>query len=126
MATSQVTLAREFEHGVNDSAIEKPDTNEQAPVEYHKMTATAYCIDGTTATGTHTRVGVAASKRAWFGKTAKVYRDNQGEPGELIGIYTIEDTGGAPIRAGRVIDLWMPTAEQCFAFGNPKVLVVIE
>lgn len=91
----------------------------------HSMVATAYCLNGTTATGTQTREGVAAGKREWFGKTVRVYQNNGGEPGDLIGQYTIEDTGGKPIKTGSVIDIWMPTRDQCMAFGRKCVLVEV-
>jgi len=94
-------------------------------MDLHSMIATAYCLDGTTATGTHTREGIAASKREWFGKTARVYWNDGGKPGELIGEYVIEDTGGRPIRNGSVIDIWMPTRDQCMNFGRRLVLVEI-
>ena len=94
--------------------------------KYYKMQATAYCIDGTTATGTHTRVGVAASKRSWFGKTVTVYlQDENGNAGELIGTYIIEDTGSSPIRRGKVIDIWMPTEDECMQFGRKNVIVYV-
>ena len=89
------------------------------------MIATAYCLEGTTASGTQTRQGIAASKREWFGKTAKVYSNDNGAVGELIGSYVIEDTGGTPIRNGSVIDLWMLTREQCMNFGRRLVYVEI-
>lgn len=92
---------------------------------YLPMTATAYCIDGTTATGTHTRKGICAGKREWFGKTAVVYSDNDGEIGNLIGIYKVEDTGGKPIRNGQILDIWMPTYDECIQFGRKKVHVYI-
>lgn len=117
-----VGLAREFEE--NEKEFTRMD--EAIMPEYHSMIATAYCLNGTTATGTQTRPGVAASKREWFGKTAKVYKNDQGNIGELIGVYTIEDTGGRPIRNRSVIDLWMPTREECMAFGRKTVYVVIE
>ena len=97
---------------------------EEKPV-YHSMIATAYCLDGTTATGTHTRSGIAASKREWFGKIAKVYWNDGGQPGSLMGEYIIEDTGGRAIRNGSVIDIWMPTAQECFDFGRRVVFVEI-
>lgn len=97
-----------------------------ANVRYHSMIATAYCINGTTASNTHTRPGICASKRKWFGKTARIYKNENGEPGELIGVYTVEDTGGRPIRNGSVIDIWLPTESECFQFGSKCVLVSIE
>lgn len=117
-------IAREFEHHPEEFTPVPVDPGELP--EYRSMIATAYCIDGTTATGTHTRPGVCASKREWFGRTAKVYRNDGGNVGELIGTYTIEDTGGRPIRNGSVIDLWMPTESECKQFGRKTVYVVIE
>lgn len=116
-------LAREFEHGLG-SKIEKPEI-EAHEHKYHSMIATAYCLTGSTATGTAPRTGIAASKPAWFGKTVKVYWNDGGKPGSLIGTYTVEDTGGAPIRNGSVIDVWLPTEEECFQFGRKCVLVEI-
>lgn len=117
-----VGLAREFEHEARNSKVEKPL---EAPAEWHSMIATAYCLRGKTATGTQTREGVAASKREWFGKKAKVYLNDNGKPGKLVGEYTIEDCGGDNILNGTVIDLWMPSDEECFAFGSRLVLVKI-
>ena len=116
--------AREFEHGIDDSRIEKPDREEPAHT-YHSMIATAYCLTGSTATGTTPRPGVAASKPEWFGKQVRVYANNGGQPGELIGTYTVEDTGGEPIRNGSVIDVWLPTEAECFALGRRCVLVEV-
>ena len=116
-------LAREFEHGF-ESKIEKPE-GEAHKHKYHSMIATAYCLTGSTATGTAPRLGVAASKPSWFGKTVKVYANNAGQPGKLIGTYTIEDTGGEPIRTGSVIDIWLPTESECFEFGRKCVLVEV-
>lgn len=115
--------AREFEHGITDSRVEKPKKEEH--VELYSMVATAYCLTGSTSTGTTPRLGVAASKPSWFGKTVKVYTNNAGQPGKLIGTYTIEDTGGEPIRTGSVIDIWLPTEDECFEFGRKCVLVEV-
>ena len=99
---------------------------EKAAEKYVQMTATAYCIDGTTATGTHTRRGIAAGKREWFGKKVAVYLDDgEGNPGAFWGYYTIEDTGGEPIRNGKVIDIWMPDYDECMKFGRKKVHVCL-
>jgi len=116
-------IAREFEHQPEEFTPVPVDPEQP---EYISMIATAYCIDGTTATGTQTRLGVAASKKEWFGRTAKVYKNDGGNVGELIGTYTVEDTGGRSIRNGSVIDLWMPTESECRQFGRKTVYVVIE
>lgn len=97
----------------------------KSQVEMHSMIATAYCLNGTTATGTQTRQGIAAGKREWFGKTVKVYWNDGGIAGGLIGTYVIEDTGGRSIRNGSVIDIWMPTKEECLQFGRRCVLVEV-
>lgn len=106
-------------------AIEREKYINAQPVEYHSMIATAYCLKGKTATGTQTRPGIAASKREWFGKKCRVYLNDNGEPGQLVGEYTIEDTGGRPIRNGSVIDVWLPTEDECFQFGSKCVLIEI-
>ena len=119
-----VALAEELtEMHIPDTAA--AEAYRKSKLDLHSMIATAYCLDGTTATGTHTREGIAASKREWFGKKARVYWNDGGQPGELIGEYVIEDTGGRPIRNGSVIDIWMPTRDQCMEFGKRLVLVEI-
>ena len=106
-------------------AIEREKYINAQPVEYHSMIATAYCLKGKTATGTQTRPGIAASKREWFGKTAKVYLNDNGQVGQLISTVTIEDIGGTPIVNGSVIDLWFPEYETCKQFGRKLVYVKI-
>lgn len=115
-------IAAEFEEHGQDMLS---GNTEPEPV-YHSMIATAYCLTGLTATETQTRPGIAASKREWFGKTAKVYKNQDGNVGELIGEYVIEDTGGKAIRNGSVIDIWLPTEAECKRFGRKTVYVVIE
>ena len=115
--------AREFEHDL-DSKIERPEL-EKSTDGMRSMIATSYCLKGTTATGTQTRPGIAASKREWFGKVARVYLNDGGQPGKLLGDFRIEDTGGRPIRTGAVIDLWFDDESTCFAFGSKLVLVQI-
>lgn len=113
---STLDLLQDVKAAMND--VETDDA-------YIEMQATAYCIDGTTATGTHTRRGICAGKREWFGKTAVVYADNHGEIGDLIGIYKVEDTGGDPIRSGKVLDIWVPSYDEAIQFGRQKVHVYI-
>lgn len=108
-------------------AMHVVDGARQPKLTAHEMIATAYCINGTTATGTQTRVGIAASKKEWFGKPAVVcLKGEDGNAGELLGTYIIEDTGGKPIQNGKVIDIWMPTRDECVEFGRKEVIVYIE
>lgn len=81
---------------------------------------TAYCIDGITATGCHTREGICAGKREWLGKTAIIYYED-----EVLGIYEVKDCGGRAIREGRRLDIWLPTENECFEFGIKKCKVQI-
>lgn len=76
-----------------------------------KMRATAYCLHGTTYTGKHTRHGIAATgNKDLLGMTAVVYqRLPDGDIGDLIGIYEIEDTGCKE----NVIDIWCEDLEEC-------------
>ncbi len=96
---------------------------EEVSAEDINVKATAYCINGETATGTQTREGIIAGHPDWYGRMVIVFEDDGGYPGEVIGIYVCEDTGGEPIRNGRVIDIWMPTEDECFAFGIRNVIV---
>lgn len=94
-------------------------------VTFIPMKATAYCLNGITADGSHTRRGIAASKPEWIGLTAAVYMNDNGEPGEFLGYYEIKDTGGKNVKNGKVLDIWLPTEEECKQFGYKKVLVVL-
>lgn len=110
---------------VMDLTVNAQEAHTETTGTYIRMKATAYCLNGTTATQTQTRKGICAGKREWFGRYAVVYADNNGEIGNLIGIYKVEDTGGEAIRSGRVLDIWMPTEEECFQFGRRDVHVFI-
>lgn len=86
---------------------------------------TAYCLNGLTAMETQTRPGICAAKREWLGKTAILYTVTDGIP-ELYGIYEIQDTGDDyRIKAGKVIDIWLPTYDECKQFGRQKMKVQI-
>lgn len=86
------------------------DSNYSEPFKVH---ITSYIDDGTCASGEHTRIGVCAMKKEWIGKTAIVYlRDEDGNIGDVYGIYEIEDCGGTDgLKDGKVIDIWMPNLD---------------
>lgn len=98
-------------------------SNAQASEEANEMGliaghATAYCLTGTTASGTYTRDGVCASCSSRLGKTIILYqRLPDGSVGKQIGIYECEDTGGTEgLHNGTVIDVWRSDKEQAHEF----------
>lgn len=98
----------------------------QGDFEELHIEATAYCYGTTTCTGKPVREGIAAMSKGYLGKTAIVYTDMEGEPGELIGIYEIEDTGGDyRIQEGRCIDIYIPDYDKAIEFGRQNVIVFI-
>lgn len=94
--------------------------------EIHTAKATAYCLTGTTATGTQTKAShTVASKPEWFGKIMVVWEDGGDHaihPENYIGTYTVEDTGSENIRKGYVIDVYIPEYEEAKKFGSKNVL----
>lgn len=98
------------------------NANAKEPDDPFKINTTAYCCGTTTCTGVPVREGICAVKKEWIGKTALIYANNDGEIGELLGIYECLDTGfGADsdgdgigsIQEGKLIDVYFPTYEQC-------------
>ena len=102
----------------------------EARAEVRRGWATAYCLTGTTASGTYTTEHrTVAGRRADFGKVVHIWLDDgdgQIKPENFIGSYVIEDTGGAPIREGRVLDIYMPEREDCRQFGGRRIIYQIE
>ena len=76
-----------------------------------KMHATAYCLDGITASGEPVRKGICASgHRDWIGKTVIIYqRLPNDEVGRMLWILEVKDTGCKE----NVIDIWQPTLDDC-------------
>lgn len=102
----------------------------KAQAEVRRGWATAYCLTGTTASGTVTTENrTVAGRRADFGKTVHIWFDDgdgQIKTENYLGAYVIEDTGGRPIREGRVLDIYMPDREACRQFGGRKIIYLIE
>lgn len=83
---------------------------------------TAYCDNGITASGSHTRTGICAAKKEWIGYTAIIYNSDM----ELVGIYQIEDTGSDyRLKNGSCIDIWLPDYDSCIKWGRQKCYVQI-
>ena len=83
---------------------------------------TGYCLRGQTASGEYTRPGICAYRKEDIGKVAVIYDADQ----QIIGFYEILDTGGEEIRKGHVIDIWFPTAEECYQITQPGFVQVLE
>ena len=82
------------------------------------FSATAYSIEGTTASGSQTRKGVvAADPRVLpLGSRIRVH-----DAGEYDGEYVVRDTG--PAIKGREIDIYMPSDAEAKRFGRRAVKV---
>lgn len=95
----------------------------------HKALATAYCLTGETATGTYTKEGkTVASKPEWYGATMYMWLDDGDgaiKAENFIGMYTVEDTGGANIKNGKVIDVYISDYDRAKEFGRKNVIVQI-
>ena len=92
--------------------------------------ATAYCKTGTTASGTQTtEYRTVAGKREWFGMAIHIWLDDGDgiqKQENYLGRYIVEDTGGDPIRRGRVIDIYMPDKDDCKQFGGRRIIYELE
>jgi len=95
-----------------------------------KAWATAYCKSGKTASGTITTENrTVAGRREWFGTAIHIWLDDGDgivKEENYLGRYIVEDTGGEPIKAGRVIDIYMPKKEDCKQFGGRRILYELE
>ena len=102
----------------------------EVKADVRKGWATAYCLTGKTASGTITTANrTVAGMRADFGKTVHIWLDDgDGEIKDenFIGTYVIEDTGGKPIREGRVLDIYMPEYLDCKQFGGRRIIYIVE
>jgi 3D (Asp-Asp-Asp) domain-containing protein len=100
------------------SAPSPPVAKPTARVE--TFSATAYAIDGRTASGVRTRKGiVAADPRILpLGSRIRVH-----DAGAYDGVYVVHDTG--PAIRGREIDIYVPSAAEARRFGRRAVKVEV-
>lgn len=87
----------------------------------YKGYATAYCLNGITASGQKVRTGLCAMNSQYvkennlMGKYVVLYqRLPNGEKGKHIGTYEIADTGCKR----NVVDVWCPDLNSCQDFMN--------
>jgi 3D (Asp-Asp-Asp) domain-containing protein len=80
------------------------------------VSATKYCLTGTTATGLPVQPGVIATDPAYIALGTRMYVPGYGE-----GIAA--DTGGAV--KGWTIDLWVASCAEADAYGRQTVTITI-
>lgn len=90
--------------------------------ETYKVKATSYCLKGTMANGEKVHAGCVAYAPETIGKTMIMWN---ADTGEYMGTYEITDTGSKNIRAGYVVDVWLPTYDEAIQFGSKNVLIQI-
>ena len=81
--------------------------------------ATAYCINGTTSTGSTTCKGTIAVDPSVIPYHKNLHVTWNG--GSYDGVSL--DTGGACRKGTIICDLWFPTKEECNKFGRKQVTV---
>ena len=103
--------------GVSPSA---ETARRRAPSRSMTMVATAYCLRGTTASGTQVHRGTAAADPRVLPLGSRIPIRGR----RIRGTYVVEDDGGA--MKGRRLDIYMPSCDQAKRFGRQRVTVTIE
>ena len=99
--------------------------------EIKPVNITAYYSENPTGCrGDRMREGIAAAKQEWYGKAVVIYLNDNGKPGEVIGVFEILDTGYGKdtgkgesrikkgrhlgtIETGETIDIYRLNYERC-------------
>lgn len=108
-----------------------PDEVWGAEPELKSINVTAYYSENPTGCrGDRMREGIAAGKQEWYGKAIVLYTDEDGKPGEVIGVYEVLDTGYGrdtgqgeskvkkgrhlgTIETGQTVDIYRDNYERC-------------
>ena len=112
--------------GTEDEAPETSETPEEL-VLLDTFIATAYCVTGTTSTGTYTTVNRTLAVNPDvipYGTHVWLYLDD----GTLVGDYYAEDTGSNMMENPYVIDIYMGEGSynDCILWGAQHVSVYVE
>jgi 3D (Asp-Asp-Asp) domain-containing protein len=91
----------------------------QSAAAAQNYVATAYCLQGRTASGLVVGKGMIAADRTVLplGSSVRI------EAGSYTGVYLVTDTGGG-VR-GRRIDVWVPTISEARRFGRRSVRLTV-
>jgi 3D (Asp-Asp-Asp) domain-containing protein len=84
-----------------------------------KMVATAYCLNGRTASGVFSKYGIIAADPKYLpiGSIVKLQSD------EYTGLYSVLDTGGKI--KGRKIDIYLASGREAIEFGRRDVTLEV-
>lgn len=96
-----------------------PEIETKAVSESRAFKATAYCLQGRTASGSGVRRGIVAADPRVLPLGTRI----QITAGSYSGIYTVADTGGAV--KGRILDVWVPSCSEAIRFGRKSVTVSV-
>ncbi|MGH9821458.1 MAG: 3D domain-containing protein, partial [Pyrinomonadaceae bacterium] len=94
-------------------------TTARAGMNKGSFSATAYCLQGRTASGTGVRRGIVAADPRVLRLGSKVMLTGGG----YNGVYTVSDTGGGI--KGRELDIWVPSCSEARRFGRRSVNVIL-
>jgi 3D (Asp-Asp-Asp) domain-containing protein len=100
----------------NESKIENKSSSAAATLAFK---ATAYCLQGRTASGGGVRRGIVAADTRVLPLGTRI----QMTAGAYSGTYTVADTGG--VVKGRILDVWVPSCSEAMRFGRKTVMVSV-
>ena len=83
------------------------------------VSATAYCLNGTTASGEETRPGIVAADPRVLPMGTHIRINGLRQPDTVV--YKVSDVG--PAIKGREIDIYMPSCLEAIRFGRQHVQV---
>ena len=83
------------------------------------VSATAYCLNGTTASGEETRPGIVAADPRVLPLGTHIRINGLRQPDTVV--YKVSDVG--PAIKGREIDIYMPSCGDAIRFGRRRIEV---
>ena len=102
------------------AAAKRPTRLKAQPGEPVAVSITAYCLRGTTRTGTQVRDGIVAADPRVFPLNSEIeLRIND----RSLGLFKIEDTG--LLIKGPKIDLWLASCAEARIFGRKRGIATI-
>lgn len=102
------------------STAKRPARLRAEPGEAVPVAVTAYCLRGTTRTGTQVREGIVAADPRVFPLNSEIeLQINE----KSLGLFKVEDTG--LLIKGQKIDLWLPDCSAARTFGRKRGIATI-